>query len=144
MVSISRGTFRCVLLSPKGKLLDCRTGSVILPAHDGMRGILRNHTPMLCELGLGIVEVKEIAGRKDAFFLIDGGFCRISENYVTIVAYDVLTFEGMDREQAESIVSKAREIVVGKAYIRQQLGQVDLERAGYIVKLGKLSSIFSE
>ena len=80
MVGLSSGTFRCVVQTPHGCLLDCKSGLVVLPAHDGMRGILRNHAPMLCRLARGIVEVKEIAGRKDAFFLVNGGFAGISEN----------------------------------------------------------------
>ncbi|MHC5060229.1 MAG: F0F1 ATP synthase subunit epsilon [Planctomycetota bacterium] len=141
MVQLSRGTFRCVLLTPGGKLLDCKAGALVLPAHDGLRGVLRNHAPMLCKLETGIIEVRQITGREDAFFLIDGGFVRISENFVTILAHEVTTFEGMEPDEAEAIVSKARSIVVGGAYIRRQIGQVDLERAKQLVKLARLSSI---
>lgn len=144
MVGLSIGVFRVVLLTPSAKLLDCKAGSVILPGHDGQLGILRNHAPMLCKLGLGIMEVKQITGRKDAFFLIDGGFAKVSENYLTVLAYDVTTFEGMDPQEAEHMVSEARTIIVGKAYIRAQKEQVDVEKAALLVKMGRLSSIFSE
>ena len=143
MVSLSRGKFRCVLLTPEGKLLDCKAGTVVLPGHDGLRGVLRNHAPMLCKLGEGIVEVKDIAGRGDAFFLVEGGFARISENLVSILAHEVTTFEGMDRGQAEEIASKAHSIVVGGAYIMGQTGAGDAERAKQLVKLARLSSILS-
>jgi len=143
MVSLSRGTFRCVLLTPGGKLLDCKAGTVVLPGHDGLRGVLRNHAPMLCKLGVGIMEVKDIVGRGDAFFLIEGGFARISENFVTILAHEVTTFEGMDRVEAEEIASKALNIVVGGAYILGQTGAGDAERARQLVKLARLSSILS-
>lgn len=144
MVSLSRGTFRCVLLTPGGKLLDCKAGALVLPGHDGFRGVLRNHAPMLCKLGVGIMEVREIAGRGDAFFLIDGGFARISENFVTVLAHEVTTFEGMERDEAEKIISSARSIVVGAAYIRRQKGAVDVERAKQLVKLARLSSILTD
>ncbi len=144
MVQLSRGTFRCVLLTPGGKLLDCKAGALVLPAHDGLRGVLRNHAPMLCKLGVGIMEVREIAGRGDAFFLVDGGFARISENFVTVLAHEVTTFEGIERDEAEKIVSKARSIVVGGAYIRMQIGAGDAERAKQLVKLARLSSILSD
>ena len=62
MVGLSSGVFRCVLMTPEGKVFDCRPGQIILPAHDGLIGILRNHAPMLCELGSGILEVRDIAG----------------------------------------------------------------------------------
>ena len=144
MVQLSRGTFRCVLLTPGGKLLDCKAGTLVLPAHDGSRGVLRNHAPMLCKLGVGIMEVRQIAGRGDAFFLIDGGFARISENFVTVLAYAMTTFEGMKRDDAEGIVSRARSIVVGGAYISRQIGAGDVERAKRLVKLARLSSVLSD
>ena len=144
MVQLSRGTFHCVLLTPGGKLLDCKAGALVLPAHDGLRGVLRNHAPMLCKLGVGIVEVRQIVGRGDAFFLIDGGFARISENFVTVLAHEVTTFEGMERDEAERIVSRARSIVVGGAYISRQAGAGDMERAKQLVKLARLSSVLSD
>jgi F-type H+-transporting ATPase subunit epsilon len=144
MVGLSTGNFRVVLLTPAAKLLDCKAGSVVLPGHDGLMGILRNHAPMLCKMGLGIMEVKEIPGREDAFFLINGGFARVSENYLTVLAYDVTTFEGMERSEAEQMVSEARSIIVGKAYIRAHMEEVDVEKAALLVKMGRLSSIFSD
>ena len=145
MVGLAAGTFRCVLLTPGGKLLDRKAGSVLLPVHDGLMGVLRNHAPMLCKLGLGIMQVKNIPERDDAFFLIDGGFARISENHVTVLAYDVMTFEEMEVPEAETIVAKAKEIVIASGYYSRQRGQeVDIERSRLVVKLGALSSILAE
>ena len=139
MVGLSAGVFRFVLLTPSGKLLDCRTGAIVLPAHDGLIGVLRNHTPMLCRLTAGIVQVRDIVGADDAFFLIDGGFARISENFVTVLTHDVTTFERMEPDQAEQMLSHARQLVVGGAYIRHQIGEVDLQKAKWLVKLAKMS-----
>ena len=145
MVGLSVGTFRCILLTPFGKLLDCKAGSLIAPGDDGLLGILRNHAPMLCKLTRGIIQVKEIAGAEDAFYLIDGGFLRVSENNVTILAHDVTTFEGMTESEAREVLSNARQTVVGKAYIQTQTsGQTDLQRAKLLVKLGIMAGIIEE
>ena len=143
MVGLSTGIFRLVLLTPAGKVFDCRAGSALLPAHDGMIGILRNHMPMLCKLGSGIMQVKDIVGKDDTFFLIEGGFARISENLVTVLAYEVITFDGMDRHEAETMVTKAREVTAAKAYM-SQFGWVDLKKASLIVKMARMSSIMGE
>jgi F0F1-type ATP synthase epsilon subunit len=50
-------SFHCELIDPTGKLLDCQVAAVVLPAHDGQIGILYNHMPMLCQLGLGTMRV---------------------------------------------------------------------------------------
>ena len=143
MVRLSAGTFRCVLLTPLGKLLDCRAGALVLPGHDGAMGVLRNHAPMLCGLGIGIMQVKHIPDRKDAFFLLDSGFARISENFISVLAHNVTTFEDMDPDQAEEMVTKARQLVVGQAYMRHQLGEVDFEKAMQIVRMGKMAGIIT-
>ena len=142
MVGFSHGKFRVVLLTPKAKLLDARVGSLVLPAHDGQMGVLRNHCPILSELGFGIMQVREIADRpKDAFYIIEGGFVRASENHVTVLAYDVTTFEGKDPEQVESMVSHAQSVVAGQDYIRTQQEAIDQKMAKYIVRMAEMASI---
>jgi F-type H+-transporting ATPase subunit epsilon len=137
------GAFKVTLLTPEGGLLDCRAASVLLPSHDGMIGIQRNHCPMLCQLGTGIVEVKDIHDRGDnAYFLIDSGFVRVSVNNLTILAYDVTTFEGMDAEQAQDIAAQAKETVETKGFfVSVKEEQIDVEKARMIVKLAALSGI---
>lgn len=141
MVGLSLGKFRIVLLTPRAKLLDTRAGSVIVPAHDGQLGILRNHCPVLCKLGFGIMQVHEIAGRPDAYYIIEGGFIRVSENHVTVLAYDVTTFEGKDTKEVESMVSHAHSVVAGLEYIRTQQEAIDLKKAKYIVQMAQMASV---
>ena len=135
------GTFKCILLTPSAKLLECRTTSIILPAHDGHRGVLRNHAPMLCKLDRGILQVRNIKGRGDAFFLIEGGFARVSLNNITILTHEAITFDEMDKEEAEQMISDAKSVVVGKAYIKTQIGEVDAQKSALIVKLAELSKV---
>lgn len=138
MVETVRGKFQIVLLTPRAKLLETRAGSLVVPAHDGQLGILRNHSPMLTELGFGIMQVREIASRPDAFFIIEGGFVRVSENHVTVLAYDVTTFEGKDKQQTEKMLSQAQSAVAGQEYIRTQQQAMDQRRAKYIVQMAEL------
>jgi hypothetical protein len=61
-----------------------------------------------------------------------------------VLAYDVMTFEEMEPHEAETIVAKAKEIVIAGGYYSRQTGQeVDIERARLVVKLGTLSSVFA-
>jgi F0F1-type ATP synthase epsilon subunit len=114
-------TFHCDLIDPTGKLLDCQATSVVLPAHDGQLGILCDHMPMLCQLGLGTMKVtpapigqyKETAPthggateQGDLFFFIDGGSALVAENTVTVIAYDALALQDVKTEQIESMIDK--------------------------------------
>jgi len=125
-------------------MIDCRTGSMIFPAHDGLQGVLRNHAPMLCTVGLGIIQVKDIPDREDAFFLVNNGFTRISENFITVLSDDVTTFEGLDEEQAKEMLSEAESHVAGGAYFTAQTGQaVDMQKAKLIVKMAEMAGVKS-
>jgi len=142
MVKISTGTFRFVLRTPRGTLIDCRAGSLIFPAYDGLQGVLRNHMPMLCKIGLGIIQAREIKDREDAFFLVNEGFTRISENFITVLSDDVTTFEGLDEEKSKEMLSEAKSHVAGGAYFTAQTEQrVDLQKAKLIVKMAEMASI---
>ncbi len=143
MVGLSRGKFRVVLLTPKAKLLDAKVGSVVVPAHDGQMGILRNHCPTLAALGFGIMQVREIVERSDAFYIIEGGFVRISENHVTVLAYAVTTFEGKSPEAVESMISHAQSVVAGQEYIRSQQESIDQRKAGFITQMAEMASVES-
>jgi len=138
---MSYGKFRVVLLTPKAKLLDCRCGSLVLPAYDGQLGVLRNHCPLLSKMGFGIMQVYEIPDRQDAFFVINGGFARISENHVTVLAYDVITFEGKEPHAVEEMISHARSVVAGQEYIRTQQEAIDMRKAKFIVQMADLVSV---
>lgn len=141
MVGLSRGKFRVILLTPKAGLLDCRAGALVLPGHDGYFGVLRNHCPMLCTLSRGIMQVREIPDRADAFFLVEGGFAQVSENHVTILAYEVTTFEQQDEKTTEELLYHARSVVAGQDYIRTQQEAFDLDKARLVVRMAELAGI---
>ncbi len=114
MVSTEQKTFHCELIGPMGKLLDCRTGSVVFPAHDGQVGVLVDHMPMLGQLGLGIMKVAQLPAESSETasstayleFFIDGGFALVAENSVTVIAYSVLALHGVTSEAVQSLLDK--------------------------------------
>jgi F-type H+-transporting ATPase subunit epsilon len=109
----SEKTFQCELIGPAGKLLDCRTTSVVFPAHDGQVGVLVDHMPMLSQLGLGVMRVAPVEGggaenaQAELRFVIDGGFALIAENSVTVIAYNVLALQDVTIEAVESLLDTA-------------------------------------
>lgn len=121
MANPEQKMFHCDLIDPTGKLLDCQATSVVLPAHDGQLGILYDHMPMLCQLGLGVMKVTPApagsyqestpaqgaaASRGDLFFFIDGGSALVAQNTVTVIAYDALALQDVKAEQIQSMIDK--------------------------------------
>jgi len=122
MTDSENKAFHCELIDPAGKLLDCQAASVVLPAHDGQLGILYDHMPMLCQLGLGVMKVTPAptgqhqeaapahgggAGRSDLFFFIDGGCALVAQNTVTVIAYEARALQGAEAGQLESMIDQA-------------------------------------
>jgi ATP synthase F1 epsilon subunit len=118
-------TFQCVVVAPPGKVIDCRATSVVFPAHDGMVGILRDHMPMFCELGLGMMEVECVAENADkpeskAFLVIDRGFVLIGENLLTLIANDAVSSVDAKKEKVERMIEKLAKKLSTAAYTPDQ------------------------
>ncbi len=115
MANSDTKTFRCELIGPTGKLLDCRTTSVVFPAHDGQVGVLLDHMPMLSQLGMGIMKVVPLPDESgqtpvqqtELQFGIDGGFALVAENSLTVIAYNVLPLQDITIETVQSLMDKA-------------------------------------
>ncbi len=103
--------FNCVVIAPTGKLMDCRTTSVVFPAYDGQVGVWYNHMPMFCNLGLGIMEVKRIRDdqqTENVFVLVDGGFSMVCSNQLQVVSYDVIFPRDLTPDDVEDITTSLK------------------------------------
>ncbi|MCX5638486.1 MAG: ATP synthase F1 subunit epsilon [Planctomycetota bacterium] len=138
MASATNRTFHCVVIAPAGRLLDCKAASVVFPAHDGQVGILYNHMPMFCELGLGIMEVKTRPGenrQEDKIrLLIDGGFALISSNLLTIIASDAICGRELEREKIEQMLEKSRKKLASGTFTPEQR-QYEVKKNGLLASL---------
>jgi F0F1-type ATP synthase epsilon subunit len=120
----SQNTFRCVIISPAGRLLDCSAVSATFIAHDGSVGVMSRHMPMLCELGLGIMAIEPAktateTGHKK-FALIDGGFALIHSNMVNIIATDAVRGWDTKKEKIEYFIERCKKKLKGVPEISEQ------------------------
>ena len=119
-------TFQCVVVAPPGKVIDCRAVSVVFPAHDGMVGVLCDHMPMFCELGLGMMEVEYVSENADkpqlnkAFVVIDKGFALIGQNLATIVSNDAVSSIDVKKEKIERMIERIEKKISTAAYTSDQ------------------------
>jgi ATP synthase F1 epsilon subunit len=120
-------TFQCIVLAPSGKIIDCETTSIVFPAHDGMVGVLYDHMPMFCELGLGMMEVEyvsEEAGKPQhnkAMVIIDKGFALIGQNLATIVSNDAVSSIDVKKEKIEHMIERIEKRISAAADPPDQL-----------------------
>ncbi|HZD05679.1 MAG TPA: ATP synthase F1 subunit epsilon, partial [Longimicrobiales bacterium] len=72
------------LVSPERTVFKGDATSVVVPAWDGMVGILRGHAPMITLLGHGELVV-DVAGGGSATFYVAGGVMKVEDDRVTIL-----------------------------------------------------------
>ncbi len=100
----------CAVITPDRQVLDVTADSVVMPAHDGLIGILRGRAPLLCKLGIGIVKL--VTGGQERRLFVDGGFAQVRDNKVTILTSAALEPEQIERSAAEAALKSAREMAI--------------------------------
>ncbi len=72
------------VVSPERVLFEGEAKSVVVPAYDGLMGILPRHAPLLALLGKGVLKVR--AGGGEQRFTVAGGFVQVRDDVVRVVA----------------------------------------------------------
>jgi F-type H+-transporting ATPase subunit epsilon len=102
--------FQCTVVTPEQQAFDASISQAILPAHDGLLGILTDRAPLLVRLGTGPLRL-DLAGGKAQFYFVDGGVAQMKDNRLTIltgeaIASDQIDYEAARAEYAEATAAK--------------------------------------
>jgi len=76
--------FSCVVVTPEQQILDESLTQAIIPAVDGLLGILTHRAPLLAKLGKGPLQLDLASGQKRVF-RIEGGVAQMKDNKLTIL-----------------------------------------------------------
>jgi F-type H+-transporting ATPase subunit epsilon len=76
--------FSCVVVTPEQQVLDESLTQAIIPAADGLLGILTHRAPLLAKLGKGPLRLDLASGQKKTF-RIEGGVAQMIDNKLTIL-----------------------------------------------------------
>ncbi|MDP8222815.1 MAG: F0F1 ATP synthase subunit epsilon [Candidatus Lernaella stagnicola] len=112
------------VVTPAQKLYDGEAGSIVAPGKQGEFGILPGHDPWLVALGMGPLHIQNAKGESWAFFL-NGGYCRIDDNHVEVLAETCESADKIDMERAAAAKGRAEERI--KASAKDE--DVDMMRA---------------
>jgi F-type H+-transporting ATPase subunit epsilon len=72
------------VISPERAVFDGEADAVVVPAFDGLVGILPRHAPFLTLLGEGVLRVRH--GGASSVFRVAGGFLQVTGDTVRVVA----------------------------------------------------------
>ena len=110
-----------VLVTPERSVLATDADSVVVPAHDGELGILRNHAPLLAQLQPG--EIRIARGGVVEAIAVSGGFIEVRKNRVFLFTETAEMAKEIDAERARQAVLRA------KSQLKSANSQGDLANA---------------
>ncbi len=85
-------SFQCVIVTPERQAADESVTQAIIPAHDGLIGILTDRAPLLVKLGAGPLRL-DLAGGQHKIFKIKGGVAEMKENRLTVLTEEAVAAE---------------------------------------------------
>jgi F-type H+-transporting ATPase subunit epsilon len=121
--------FQCTIVTPEQQALDATVEQAIVPAHDGLIGIMTDRAPLLVKLGVGALRV-DMAQGQQRFFLVDGGVAQMKDNKLTVLTTLATPASEIkaDTARAEYAEAEARKATDPKSLAARQR-QMDRARA---------------
>ena len=123
--------FQCVIVTPEQQVLDASLKQAILPAHDGLIGILTDHAPLLVKLGTGPLQIDPAGGGPSTTYFVDGGVAEMKDNHLTVLTGEATPVseisaaaakaeynEAAARQPADKAAAKERERRMEKARVK--------------------------
>ena len=136
-------SFRCRLITPVAQVLDEQATSAVVPAWDGLFGVLPNRAPIVAKLGLGELKIQFADGDKgkggSRSFLVEDGFVQMVDNKLTILAARATPTESLSESEAQAELREAESRRPEKAADAQRL-TADKARARAKLRLAQKSS----
>ncbi len=109
------------IITPDRRYLECDATSIDVQGISGELGILPGHAPMVTELGVGALKIKESNG-SSAFF-VNGGYLNVVDDKVTVLADIVETKDVIDQSRVQEALNRATTL------LKKQDEKVDISRA---------------
>ena len=127
--------FQCIVLTPEQQILNQSVTQAIVPAHDGLVGILTHRAPIIISLSPGPLRI-DLAEVKSQFFFIDGGLAQMKDNHLSILTQHAIPASEIDGPQAQREFDEAMRLGgTDPASLDRKQKAVEAARA----KLGVLS-----
>ena len=90
----------CSILTPERSVYEGDVDFVVVQAHDGELGFLFNHAPLIAELGVGEIRLRQ---KSDVEYLfVEGGLVELRDNKLIVLAENALKRSEIDSKEIES------------------------------------------
>jgi len=99
--------FYCRVVTPERNVFEGEVEAVNLPGSEGNFGVLIDHTPYVAELVIG--EIKLTTSNGTRYVACSGGFARVIDNEVTVLAETAEMPDEIDVERAKQAHERAKD-----------------------------------
>ncbi len=116
------------IVTPERKLVSAEVDEVTAPGFYGEFGVLPQHTPYLCQLGVGVLSYR--TGSARYFVSIIEGYAEVGPEKITILAESAERAEDIDAGRAQASRQRAQERMSGQ----KAEEELDFDRAEMALK----------
>ncbi len=116
------------IVTPERRLVSAEVDEVTAPGFYGEFGVLPQHTPYLCQLGVGVLSYR--TGSARYFVSIIEGYAEVGPDKITILAESAERAEDIDAERAQESRRRAQERMAGQ----KSEEELDFDRAELSLK----------
>ena len=116
------------IVTPERKLISAEVDEVTAPGFYGEFGVLPQHTPYLCQLGVGVLSYR--TGSARYFVSIIEGYAEVGPEKITILAESAERAEDIDAARAQESRQRAHERMAGQ----KSEEELDFDRAELSLK----------
>ncbi len=116
------------IVTPERKLVSAEVDEVTAPGFYGEFGVLPQHTPYLCQLGVGVLSYR--TGSARYFVSIIEGYAEVGPDKITILAESAERAEDIDAARAQESRQRAQERMGGQ----KSEEELDFDRAELSLK----------
>lgn len=109
--------FRCQIVTPSEAVLDEQVEYVSFPAWDGQVGVMPGTSPFLMNAGSGSLRIE--FGNGNRLYLLDGGFARMQDNVLTLLADDIIPADQIELGEAEEELSAANAAATEAGHLQE-------------------------
>jgi F-type H+-transporting ATPase subunit epsilon len=126
------GVLPVQIVTPERIAWEGEADSVVVPAYDGLWGILPGHAPLLAQLTAGVVQIRR--GDDVRTLVVSGGFVEVHEGRLSLFAETAEMAEEIDLERARQAAERAR-IALKSRGPAEDLGQAEASLRRALVRL---------
>ncbi len=107
-------TITCRLVTPSQELLNEQVVYASVPQHDGLIGCQHGSSPLVSQLGIGKLRLDfpADAGSGSREYFIDGGFVKMANNELIILAETAIAAEEIIESEAKAELAEANARVI--------------------------------